>query len=262
MEKKETATSASETRLIDLYLNLLEQTLTGVILQDPGHVPRFEMKQAPDYDETRRLNGRDFPVHAPTMIGQKRLRHLRGLVESVLANRVPGDFIETGVWRGGACIFMRAILAAYGVTDRRVWLADSFAGLPPPNPKEFAADEGGRLHTNDFLAVSLDEVKSNFMKYNMLDDQVRFLKGWFKDTLPAAPIEALAILRLDGDMYESTVQALDALYDKLSVNGFVVVDDYFYPPCKKAVHDFLAKKNIDARLIDIDGVGSYWQKLV
>jgi predicted O-methyltransferase YrrM len=155
---------------------------------------------------------------------------------------------------------MRAILAAYGVTDRRVWVADSFAGLPAPNPQEFAADAGSNLHTFGLLAVSLDEVKNNFRKYNMLDKQVRFLVGWFKDTLPRAPIDKLAILRLDGDLYESTIQALDALYDKLSPNGFVVVDDYFYPPCATAVQDFRAKRGIDAPLIDIDGVASYWQK--
>src|SRR5204862_206097 len=145
------------------------------------------------YDEGRRLNGLDFPAHAPTMVGLKRLRHLRGLAEAILAEGIPGDFIETGVWRGGTCIFMRAILAAHGVTDRRVWVADSFAGLPPPNPKEFAADAGDKLHTIGLLAISLDEVKRNFAKYDMLDEQVRFLEGWFKDTLASAPIERLAI---------------------------------------------------------------------
>jgi len=248
--------------LIDLYLDLLEQTLTGAIMEDIGYVPGREVKLASAYDERRRFGGLDWPAHAPTMAGLKRLRHLRGLVERVLADGIPGDFIETGVWRGGVCIFMRAILAAHGVTDRRVWVADSFAGLPPPNTKEFAADDGNRLHTFGLLAVSLEEVKSNFAKYNMLDDQVRFLKGWFRDTLPSAPIDKLAILRLDGDMYESTIQALDALYDKVSAEGFVVVDDYAFPPCQKAVHDFRAARSIDTPLIDIDGMASYWQKPV
>ena len=88
------------------------------------------------------------------------------------------------------------------------------------------------------IAVSLDEVKANFSRYGMLDQPVHFLKGWFKDTLPTAPIERLAILRLDGDMYSSTFDALKHLYPKLSRGGFVIVDDYHIDACRKAVTDF------------------------
>ena len=160
---------------------------------------------------------------AHSMIGSKRMENLRALVERVIFGRVPGDFIETGVWRGGACIFMRAILETYGVRNRKVWLADSFAGLPPPDPTAYPADAGDVFHTFEDLAVSMDEVKRNFDKYGLLDGQVMFLKGWFKDTLHEAPIDQLAILRLDGDMYESTMDALQHLYDRLSINGFVIV---------------------------------------
>jgi O-methyltransferase/8-demethyl-8-(2,3-dimethoxy-alpha-L-rhamnosyl)tetracenomycin-C 4'-O-methyltransferase len=93
-----------------------------------------------------------------------------------------------------------------------------------------------------------------------LDGQVRFLEGWFKDTLPEAPIDHLAVLRLDGDMYESTIQALDALYDKVSFGGFILVDDYFLGPCKQAVTDFRSRKRITDRIIDIDGKGVFWRK--
>jgi len=72
------------------------------------------------------------------------------------------------------------------------------------------------------LAVSLERVQDNFRRYGLLDRQVRFLKGWFRDTLPAAPIERLAILRLDGDLYESTIQALGALHGKVSAGGVVM----------------------------------------
>ena len=122
------------------------------------------------------------------MIGMKRLDNLQHCVEDTLARQVPGDLIETGVWRGGASIFMRGILRAHGVSDRTVWVADSFQGLPPPNPDAYPADAGDPLHTFDYLAVSLEDVKSHFERYGLLDDQVRFLKGWFRDTLPAAPI--------------------------------------------------------------------------
>src|SRR5262249_7945660 len=157
----------------------------------------------------------------------KRLENLKFCVETAIRDGVPGDLIETGVWRGGACIFMRAILEAYGDKQRKVWVADSFAGLPKPNEAKYDADRGDKHHTFGDLAVPRETVEKNFEQYGLLDDQVRFLEGWFKDTLPSAPINSLAVMRLDGDMYESTIQALEALYPKLSPGGFVIIDDYF-----------------------------------
>ena len=84
-------------------------------------------------------------------------------------------------------------------------------------------------------------MQANFRAYRVLDDKVKFLKGWFKDTLPGAPIRSLAILRLDGDYYESTMDALTNLYDKLSVGGYVIIDDYgedSWTYCQKAVDDY------------------------
>jgi hypothetical protein len=246
-----------------LYLELLEQTLTGAILKDVALVAdpdTFELSLARAYDPQTRLIGWDWPSHAHTMIGLMRLRNLRQLVTQVLNEQIPGDFIETGVWRGGACIYMRALLAVYGITDRRVWLADSFDGLPPPNPTSYPADAGSKLHNIRLIAVPLDEVKNNFLKYNMLDEQIVFLKGWFKDTLPTAPIDKLAILRLDGDMYESTIQALNSLYHKLSVGGFIIIDDYILPACRKAVDDFRERNRITDVVENIDGIGSFWRK--
>jgi hypothetical protein len=204
--------------------------------------------------------GKDWPGRAHTMIGLKRLDNLQHCVETVLKDSVPGDFIETGVWRGGSCIFMRAILQAYGDRGRKVWVADSFAGLPAPSD-QFPADTGDVHYQYSALACSQDEVAENFRRYGLLDDQVRFLKGWFKDTLPTAPIERLAILRLDGDMYESTMQALEALYDRLSPGGFVIVDDYFLKPCAQAIHDFRDRRAISDTIIDIDGMGAFWRRM-
>ena len=175
------------------------------------------------------------------MIGMKRLANVRTCVEDVLAEGVPGDLIETGAWRGGTTIYMRAILKVHGITERVVWVADSFAGLPRPDAIRYPRDEGDRLHTFPQLAVTLERVRENFRRDGLLDDQVRFLEGWFRDTLPTAPIETLAILRLDGDLYESTMQALECLYDKLSVGGYVIIDDYGnVAGCRQAVHDFRA----------------------
>jgi len=213
-------------------------------------------------DLAQREEGRDWPADAETMIGLKRLNNLHACIQEVLRDEVPGDFIETGVWRGGACIFMRAALQAYGDSTRQVWVADSFEGLPKPDGR-YGQDKGDRhWKKSDILGVSLDQVKSNFLRYDLLDDRVRFLKGWFKDTLPTAPIEKLAILRADGDMYASTMDTLQNLYPKLSVGGFVIIDDYgAVEACRKAVEDFRASNKIETPLTRIDSTGVCWRRL-
>ena len=181
-------------------------------------------------------------------------------METILSENIPGDFIETGVWRGGAVIFMRAILKAYGVTDRTVWVADSFEGLPPPSSGKYRADSDDGHHLHEELAVSLEEVRENFERYGMLDDQVQFLKGWFSDTLHNAPIQKLAVLRLDGDMYGSTMDALTALYDKVSAGGFIIVDDYALEGCHKAIGDFRTERGITDEIVSINAVSVFWRK--
>ncbi len=195
-----------------------------------------------------------------TMIGRKRLENIQYCVERVISDNVPGDFIETGVWRGGATIFMRGILAAYDINDRRVFVADSFEGVPPPSHKE---DEGFDLSASVYpiLAVSMDEVRDLFSRYGLLDDNVVFIKGWFKDTLPKAPIERLSILRLDGDLYESTMDTLNPLYDKVVQGGFIIVDDYeSCQPCKNAINEFRRSRGITEELLKIDAQSVCWRK--
>ena len=215
------------------------------------------------FDPVARVEGRDWPTEAETMIGLKRLDNLESCITDVLRRRVPGDLIETGVWRGGATIFMRAVLKAYGDTERIVWVADSFQGLPKPDPERYPDDAGDHLWTYNELRVSLDQVRANFAKYGLLDDQVHFLIGWFKDTLPKAPIERLAVLRLDGDMYESTLEALQNLYPKLSIGGYAIIDDYgAVKGCKAAVEDFRTEYGVTEELQWIDWGGVFWKKLM
>lgn len=244
-------------RIRERYLQLMQDCLTGFIYQDPP----LKVLGSETFDHTLRDYGWDWPSVAHSMIGRKRMANLRLLTENVLFDRVPGDFIETGIWRGGACIYLRAILDAYGVRNRRVWAADSFEGLPLPSP-DYPADTGGKFHTYAELAISLEEVKRNFDRYGLLDDQVVFLKGWFKNTLPNAQTGHLSILRLDGDMYESTMDALVHLYDRVSIRGYVIVDDYrVVQGCRQAVDEFRAMRGINDAIVEIDGVGVFWQKL-
>jgi hypothetical protein len=266
-----------------LYLDLLKRALVrwgeDEIVERPVEPPEAEAKrQTRDhlarlgwqvtrripFDAAARETGQDWPSQAETMIGMKRLDNLQHCIQAVIADEVPGDLIETGVWRGGSSIFMRACLAAFGDGSRAVWCADSFQGLPPPNPEKYPQDRHGDWHTHNELAIPLEQVQANFRKYGLLDDRVKFLVGWFSETLPTAPIDRLAILRLDGDMYESTMDGLNALYDKLSPGGFVIVDDYGLPApqdmCRVAVHDFRKTRGIEDEIVEIDQFGVYWRR--
>jgi len=203
---------------------------------------------------------RNFTELAHTMIGTKRMDNIQQCIETVLEEDVAGDFIETGVWRGGATIFMRGVLAAYGIHDRIVWVADSFQGVPSPTyPQDAGFDISKQVFP--FLAVSKDEVAELFNRYELLDQQVKFLVGWFKDTLLTAPIKSIAVLRLDGDLYESTMDALNPLYAKVTTGGFIIVDDYYScPPCKRAIDDFRIAQRITDDIIQIDDQSIFWRK--
>jgi O-methyltransferase len=267
----------------ELYLDLLKKCLTRYLFGEsyvPAVPPRGTLKHTAfepvrrwlagkdmevirhvPFDEQTRAEGRDWPARAESMAGLRRLENLQFCVTDVLRRGVPGDLIETGAWRGGVTIFMRAILEAYGDTERRVWVADSFQGLPRPDPERWPAEAGDEHWTRGELAVPLEEVQANFARYGLLDERVRFLAGWFADTLPTAPIERLAVLRLDGDMYGSTMEPLEALYPKLSVGGYVIVDDYgAIPQCKEAVTDFRARHDIIDPMETVDWTGVYWQR--
>ena len=208
-----------------------------------------------------KYEGKSWPKVGETMIGYKRLNNVEFCMNEILKNNIDGDVIETGVWRGGTCILMRAILKSQEITNRKVWVADSFEGLPCPNPVLYPEDLGDTLYTFNELIVSIDEVKNNFKKYNLLDEQVVFLKGWFKDTISSAPIEKLSILRLDGDMYESTIDVLFHLYPKLAIGGYCIIDDWgAIPACKKAVEDYRRVFSINDEIQVIDWTGIFWKK--
>lgn len=239
------------------YLDLMKRCLLNWLYADTEDALVRAQGKLPE----TRLQGRDWPAMAHTMIGLARLENIEFCAEAVLKENIPGDFLEAGVWRGGACIFLRAILRAYHVKDRLVWAADSFAGLPPPNPQLYPHDAGLNLHQFPQLAVSLEKVKYYFLRYGLLDEQVRFLVGWFRDTLPTAPITRLALLRIDGDLYESTMDVLKHLYSKVVPGGFVIVDDYQdIAACRHAVDDYRKEHGITEPIIPIDWTGVYWRR--
>lgn len=257
-----------------LYLDLLEKALLHTLYHPTDVSPFPESSQAafseaiaeqgielkPVQPEDLRKQGKDLPVYAQTMIGVKRLRNLRRCIQAVLADGVPGDLIEAGCWRGGASILMRGVLRAHGVSDRTVWAADSFAGLPEPDPERYPADAGDLNYKASELAVPLGEVRDNFDRYGLLDAQVRFIEGLFSETLPTVRDHNWALIRLDGDLYESTMDGLRNLYPGLSVGGFAIIDDYGWENCREAVHDFRREHGISEPIERVDWVGAYWRR--
>lgn len=281
-------------RAAELYLDLLKGCLTRELfideeyvdaawwpdslpLGDPDEVWRAIEDQGsnlrvvrPNRKRQARKDGRDAPPTAETMIGRKRLDNVHELAVRVLVEDVPGDFVETGVWRGGTIAFLRAVLAAYDDDDRRVWACDSFQGLPEPDVERFPIDHTLHLDSTPGsddanlkvqLAVSAKQVRANIRRYGLLDRRIEFLEGWFADTLPDAPIERISLLRLDGDLYQSTIESLTHLEPKVSPGGFIVVDDYNgLEACRQAVTDYRRDHGIEDEIHEVDWTGAWWRK--
>lgn len=206
-----------------------------------------------------RLEGLDWPKDAITMIGLKRINNLHKMLDYVRENNIEGDLIETGVWRGGSVIFMKLYCQIYNI-DKKVFVCDSFEGLPKPSGR-FDQDDGDTHYQHNELAISLEEVKNNFRKYKCLDDKVLFIKGFFSETLPNnGLIEKLCILRMDGDMYESTYDVFYSCYDKLVKNGVCIIDDYCLSGARLCTEDFRKSKGINDPINVIDKCGIFWIK--
>lgn len=225
-----------------------------------GFVGRFGYKVYRNfsYDPVARDSGEDWPSIAYSMIGAKRMHNLHTLSQKIIDDGIKGDFIECGVWRGGAAIMMQAVLNANNATDTRsLWLADSFEGLPAPTA---TADDGYDVSGYDYLSVGEKVVLENFERFGLLKANVKPIRGWFENTLPVAPIEKIALLRADADLYSSTIDIFDNLYHKVVPGGFIIVDDYGnWEPCRKAVTDFRTKHGITEEIIEIDRCGIYWR---
>lgn len=232
------------------------QVFLEVINRRPRQFARLEKWRKGGWSDNENMVGIPF---SRTMLSEERLDNIADCVKTIVSESIAGDMIECGVWRGGGSIFIKGVLEALGDSSRTVWLADSFQGLPVPTE---ADDMGLDLSKEAYphLAVGRQEVERAFSDYQLLDERVCFLEGWFRDTLPSAPVEQLALLRLDGDLYESTRDALHALYDKVAVGGFIIIDDYFVPVCRKAVEEFRAERGIVDEIVEVDWTGVFWRK--
>ncbi len=209
-----------------------------------------------------RATGRDWPLNALTMTGLRRLDDLQACVETVVRNGIDGDLIEAGAWRGGSSILMRATLNVLGATERTVWVADSFKGFPTPEADGDRADI--ELETEmrglEYLAPSLEQVRGHFDRLGCLDG-VRFVPGFFEETMAELQGRTWSLIRLDGDTYKATRLTLEALYPGLAVGGYVVLDDYlFLDGCRRAVDDFRREQAISEPIVGIDFNAVRWRR--
>jgi hypothetical protein len=207
-----------------------------------------------------RVMGSDWPFSGLTMVGLERLDDLQACVESVVTDGVDGDVIEAGGWRGGASILARATLDSLGADERTVWVADSFRGLPAPDPGAFPEDRDLDLSHVDFLAVPAEEVWGYFARFGC-EQGVELVEGYFDETLPSLRNRRWSIVRLDGDTYEATWVGLESLYPGLSAGGYLIVDDYgLIKECRTAVHDFRRERGITEPIEKIDWNGVRWRR--
>lgn len=254
--------------LRDLYLNTVRDAITGIAFRttERSFIPtpnndnfyKAPLGQLNRLSVPTRSVGGDWPVFGLTMIGNARMDNIRTLLERVDREHISGDFMECGVWRGGGSIFARAVISTSSV-KRDVWLADSFEGLPKPRKSALSKDDAFWSGMS-YLRVSLEDVRTNIEAFGLLDSSVHFCKGFFVDSLPTCRPERIAVLRMDGDMYESTLDQLYNLFPRVSVGGFIIVDDWTIEYCKRAITDFWNWHGLVVTPVKIDDSSMYWQK--
>lgn len=218
-------------------------------------------------------------VEPNTMINFKRLSNILESIDYVEKNKIPGDYVECGVWRGGSVALSAIYMDLICVTGRSLHLFDAFGDICEPDHnidgdraiREVGGIENAQgrlqdsgLYKNMGLGIShVDEVKKLFKNIDFKGGSVNFHEGWFQETAPLAKlsIKEISILRLDGDWYESTKVCLDNLYSLVSKGGIIIVDDYdAYDGCKKAVDEFLHFHNINVIMNRIDTEAIFWIK--
>ncbi|KAJ8612846.1 hypothetical protein CTAYLR_002086 [Chrysophaeum taylorii] len=214
------------------FLNLLRNAVAGwLYLDNAGDDPAAAGPLAPGWT-------------GHTMVGVHKLDWIHAMIEGLVRDGVRGDLIECGAWRGGASIFMKGVLDALEPRgQRRVLVADTFRGFPSASANDTVDTDGWALQ--NFGVGGAEAVKKTFERYGLFDDRVVLLEGLFNDTLPRAPTTSVALLRLDCDMYRSTLDALDALYDRVETGGIIVHNNWQYTSARAALLHFRQQRNIE-----------------
>jgi len=273
--------------LRERYLELLAGCLLGTVHQDVfsvvgnGAMPPWRAPVRRTFRATQRLmsrygyevavrrvprgvleEGRAWPLVGETMVGAARLRNVWACLDTVLREGLEGDFIEAGVWRGGCCIYAAAVLETSQIPNgKRVFVADSFQGLPEADHDMHPQESRAPMSEMSRLAVSRPDVEENFRRYGVERERVSFVEGWFDESLPLLREQDWSVIRLDGDMYSSTLAALSHLYPQLVPGGFVIIDDYWeMDSCRSAVDDFRQQAGVNAPLVPVDHACVMWRR--
>lgn len=250
--------------LREIHFHAWRICLTGSLLETPSLIPyKHESNKEiieQDYVASLRKDGRDWPLFGLTMIGEERMKNIDYVIQESVRLGVDGDFVECGVWRGGASMYARAVLNAFGETERLVYLFDSFNGLP----QNTSDNDGDFWSKMSYISVPLDEVQRHFDVSGLNGKNVIMIPGYFRYSLPAWCLRTdrtVAILRMDGDMFESTMDILFNLWDLVSRGGYIIVDDYHsVPAAKNALNKFFDLQGIKPELMPIDQDGIYFIK--
>ena len=202
--------------------------------------------------------GPTWATNSHTMICLTGLNQINESLDYINLNNIEGDLLEAGVWRGGACIFMKMYCKLYNL-KKKIYVCDSFQGIPAVDAAKYPQD-AGMEDWSGIAAVSQKDVVNTFKHYDIqLDDSVVFVPGWFCDSLPNLQVDKLSLLRLDGDLYSSTMDVLKPLYPKVVENGVIIIDDYSWTNCAHAVNDYLTINSIEADIKN-DEEPAYWIK--
>ncbi|HAK44962.1 MAG TPA: macrocin O-methyltransferase [Spirochaeta sp.] len=203
-----------------------------------------------------------------TMTSVERGYSLYKAVDYIVANDIPGDLVECGVWKGGSCMLMALALKELGAAERRIHLYDTFEGMPEPGDNDYIAWNGRPVSekwksdqqglTSNFTdwAVSLENVRENILRTGYPEKNLEFIAGPVEETLNLHTPERISLLRLDTDWYESTKAELEYLYPLLSAQGVLVIDDYgHFTGAKKAVDEYFETISPSILLNRIDYTG-------
>jgi hypothetical protein len=200
-----------------------------------------------------------------TMISPERGYSIFKSVEYIVQNKIPGDFAECGVWKGGSCMLIAYSLQYFGITDKKIYMYDTYSGMTEPDENDCIASTGENIYSRweksrdnkgmSMWASALDEVKENMKSTSYSENSVVFVEGDVIETLKTNRPDTISLLRLDTDWYESTKAELEYLYPLLSSGGTLIIDDYgHFTGSKKAVDEyFTVNRKILLNRIDYTG---------
>ena len=238
----------------DAYIDLIKRSIANYHYL--GGDASFEDFRCVTHYDLEQARWRIDPLARPiTLLNKQQLDLIEQATVALQQRKVPGDLMEAGIWRGGAVILMRAVLRAYGIEGRKVFAADSFAGIP----KNVRALNDPVDGWSDRWVAPLDEVRQNIARFGLLDDRIVFVPGFFSETLHTLAKERFALIRLDSDSYDSVETSLDHLYPLVSRGGIVIIDDWHLPGCRMAVLNYRERHRIADQVLEHGG-NAYWVK--